>query len=108
MQLPVQASEKDEMKQLIMSLNSHVINLEKRVKELENLVKVKNVNVSHSKVTWRKLKRGMSYAQVRYILGEPLNISAGYTAYWYYSKSTYSMKLTFSGDKLFSWQEPEN
>jgi len=108
MQFPVKASEENELKQLIISLNSHVVNLEKRVKELEILVKVKNVNISNSKVTWRKLKRGMTYSQVRSLLGEPLRISAGYTAFWYYAQSDYSGYLTFSGDKLSSWKEPKD
>lgn len=100
------ASEVDELKNLVISLNQHVVNLEKRVKELENLLKLKPENISIEKATWRKLQRGMSFSQVRGILGEPKKISAGYTTFWYYTASTYDSKVTFSGDKVSSWQEP--
>jgi outer membrane protein assembly factor BamE (lipoprotein component of BamABCDE complex) len=100
------SSEVDELKSLVMSLNQHVVNLEKRVKELEKLVKTKPVNISLEKTTWRKLKRGMSFSQVRSILGEPKNITAGYTTFWYYTSSTYRSMVTFSGDKVMSWDEP--
>ena len=111
-QFPIKASEENELKQLIMSLNSHVVDLEKRVKALQNLVNVNNVNVnvSNSKVAWRKLKRGMTNAQVRNLLGEPLDIDV-YTMYstnWYYTKSSYNSKLTFFFGKLESWKEPKS
>lgn len=101
------ASEVDELKNLVISLNQHVINLEKRVKELESLVKSKPENISIEKATWRKLQRGMSFSQVRDILGEPKKISAGYTTFWYYTSSIYDSKVTFSGNIVSSWQEPD-
>jgi len=101
------ASEVDELKSLVMSLNQHVVNLEKRVKELEKFIKTKPVSISLEKATWRKLKRGMSFSQVRSILGEPKNITAGYTTFWYYTSSSYSSMITFSNDKVMSWKEPK-
>jgi len=106
--LHTQATEVDELKQLVISLNSHIVNLEKRVKHLENLVKVKNINISTSKVTWRKLQRGMSFSQVRNLLGEPKDIDAGYLTYWYYSNKTSTEKVIFSNGKVNSWKEPKN
>lgn len=102
----VKASEIDELKLLVISLNQHVVNLEKRVKELESLVKSKPENISIEKATWRKLQRGMSFSQVRGILGEPKKISSGYTTFWYYTSSTYDSMVTFSGDKVSGWEEP--
>ena len=46
------ASEVDELKNLVISLNQHVVNLGKRVKELESLVKSKPENISIEKATW--------------------------------------------------------
>jgi len=103
----VKASEIDELKRLVISLNQHVVNLEKRVKELESIVKSKPENISIEKATWRKLQRGMSFSQVRDILGEPKKISAGYTTFWYYTSSIYDSKVTFSDNKVSSWQEPD-
>lgn len=108
MQFSVKASEEDELKQLIISLNSHVVNLEKRVKELEQLVKVKNINVYNSKATWRKLKKKMSTAQVRRLLGEPLNIVVGVYTYWYYNKDQYQSYVRFDYEVLDNWKEPKN
>lgn len=103
---PSNASEEGELKSLVISLNQHVANLEKRVKELESLVKSKPVNVSIEKATWRKLQRGMSFSQVRGILGEPKTIKAGSLTYWYYSSSSSSSTITFWNDRLDSWVEP--
>jgi len=109
MQLPVQASENDDIKNLIMSLNSHIVNLEKRVKELENLVKIKTVNISNSKVTWRKLTKGLSFSQVRNILGEPLDIDVSTNSTsWYYTKGRSASKLWFYQGSLSSWTEPKS
>ena len=103
----VQTSEIDELKQLVISLNQHVVNLEKRVKELEKQIKSKPVNISIEKAAWRKLKRGMSFSQVRSILGEPKTIDAGYHTYWYYSSNTYSSKVTFdNNERVSGWDEP--
>jgi len=100
------ANEVEDLKRLVISLNQHVVNLEKRVKELESLIQSKPVNITVEKVTWRKLQRGMSYSQVREILGEPKKISGGYTTYWYYKSNNYESMVTFTNDKVSGWQEP--
>ena len=55
-------------------------------------------------VNWRKLSRGMSYNEVRGILGEPLRIEGGGVAYWMYSNKG---RVTFVRDTLSSWDEPQ-
>jgi hypothetical protein len=53
---------------------------------------------------WRKLNRGMSYNEVRGLLGEPLRIEGGGVAYWMYSNNG---RVTFVRDTLSSWNEPQ-
>lgn len=56
-----------------------------------------------NKAAWRSLKSGMSYEEVRTVLGEPDRINGGTLAFWYYpNRGT----VAFQGDKLTSWQEP--
>ncbi|HCV01582.1 MAG TPA: hypothetical protein DG048_02960 [Pseudoalteromonas sp.] len=101
------ASETEELKRLVISLNQHVVNLEKRVAELEQQIKSKPTNITIEKAAWRKLKRGMSFSQVRAILGEPKKIVAGYATYWYYSSQLYSSRVSFNNyEKVSGWDEP--
>ncbi|MFT7008596.1 MAG: outer membrane protein assembly factor BamE (lipoprotein component of BamABCDE complex) [Colwellia sp.] len=105
----VNANEVDELKRLVISLNSHVLNLEKRVKKLENPVKLQNNNIYNSKVVWRKLKKGMSHSQVRNLLGEPKNIdNSSSFVKWYYTNSLYHSYVEFYSDKARSWKESTN
>ena len=53
---------------------------------------------------WRQLNRGMSYNEVRGLLGEPLRIEGGGVAYWLYSNNG---RVTFVRDTLSSWNEPQ-
>jgi hypothetical protein len=57
-----------------------------------------------SLVNWRKLISGMSYNEVRGMLGEPLRIEGGVLTYWRYSNNG---SVTFMRDKLSSWNEPQ-
>lgn len=65
------------------------------------------------KAVWRKLKKGMTAADVRELLGEPEKIEAGGTlTYWYYDKknaSTLGAHVVFESDKVtvYGWQEPD-
>ena len=56
-----------------------------------------------SLANWRSLKNGMSYDEVRSILGEPTRIDGGSLAYWYYSNRG---SVVFFQDKVDRWQEP--
>jgi hypothetical protein len=56
-----------------------------------------------SLANWRSLKNGMSYDEVRSILGEPSRIDGGSIAYWYYSNRG---RVMFISDKVIQWEEP--
>jgi uncharacterized membrane protein YhiD involved in acid resistance len=51
---------------------------------------------------WRTLKKGMSYDNVRQILGEPARIQGGDVTFWFYPKGG----VIFRNEKLDSWSEP--
>ena len=51
---------------------------------------------------WRKLQKGMSYDQVRKLLGEPDRISGGGLTVWYYNGGS----VLFLSDRVDSWTEP--
>ena len=56
-----------------------------------------------SLANWRSLKKGMSYDEVRGILGEPSRIQGGTFAHWFYTNRS---NVTFYEDRLDSWTEP--
>lgn len=56
-----------------------------------------------SLANWRSLKNGMSYDEVRSILGEPSRVDGGSVAHWYYSNRG---RVIFFLDKLDRWEEP--
>jgi hypothetical protein len=56
-----------------------------------------------SLANWRSLKTGMSYDEVRSILGEPSRIEGGTLAYWRYSNGAF---VGFFRDKVQQWEEP--
>ena len=86
-------------------------------KKIDSLVKTVHVDMPdlpdtigakkwHEVANWRKLKRGMNYAQVSNILGEPDKISGGEVATWNYKGKTGYASVTFMSDELYSWNEP--
>ena len=102
------ASDSERISQLANEVNE----LRARVKQLENLQSIANNQQKQivanggmtSLATWRKLIRGMSYSDVRGILGEPLRIEGGGVSYWYYANQG---RVIFVRDKLSSWDEPQ-
>lgn len=56
-----------------------------------------------SLANWRSLKNGMSYDEVRSILGEPSRVDGGSIAHWHYSNRG---RAVFLSDKLERWEEP--
>jgi outer membrane protein assembly factor BamE (lipoprotein component of BamABCDE complex) len=56
-----------------------------------------------SLANWRSLKNGMSYDEVRSILGEPSKVDGGSIAYWYYSNRG---RVIIISDKVIQWEEP--
>lgn len=61
-----------------------------------------------NKANWRKLRKDMSMAQVRSILGEPHSVSrSGSSVYWKYDPTnSYRSSVDFLFDELYSWVEP--
>jgi len=94
------------------SLERRIVDLEKRVSELEAIRNGTPSKASRIPTSgnwkyiqnWRQLRTGMSYDEVRALLGEPENIKGGEIAYWYWgSRKAY---VVFMSDKLSSWLEP--
>ncbi len=96
----------------VSQLENEVNELRLRVQKLENFLpnasnQQKQVVANEgakSIANWRKLNRGMSYNDVRGLLGEPLRIEGGGVAYWMYSNNG---RVTFVRDTLSSWNEPQ-
>ena len=96
----------------VSQLENEVNELRLRVQKLENLQPNANNQQRqvvanegmNSLVIWRKLSRGMSYNDVRGLLGEPLRIEGGGIATWMYAKNG---RVVFIRDKLSSWDEPQ-
>jgi hypothetical protein len=96
----------------VSQLENEVNELRLRVQKLENLQPNANNQQRqvvanegmNSLVIWRKLSRGMSYNEVRGLLGEPLRIEGGGIATWMYAKNG---RVVFIRDKLSSWDEPQ-
>ena len=92
-------------------LEREVQELKQRISKLETLLSNTNeeqvlINSGDgwkSVSNWRKLATGMSYDEVRNILGEPHRIDGGGVAYWYYQNGS---SATFISNRLQSWQEP--
>ena len=94
------------------SLERRIVDLEKRVRELEAISNGTPAKASRIPTSgnwkdlqnWRKLRTGMSYDEVRALLGEPENINGGIMATWYYGSRESTAQ--FFRDKLQSWSEP--
>ena len=96
----------------ISQLENEVNELKLRIQKLENFPpntsnQQKQVLANEgakSIANWRKLNRGMSYNDVRGLLGEPLRIEGGGIATWRYASNG---NVVFIRDKLSSWDEPQ-
>jgi hypothetical protein len=95
----------------IIQLEKEVEELRVRLSALENQAsqannQTKTVSLSDGwkyVKSWRSLKRGMSYTEVRQILGEPIRIDGGIHTYWKYRNDGV---VWFYEDVLSSWTEP--
>jgi len=98
--------------QRISQLENEVNELKLRIQKLESFPpntsnQQKQVVANEGAKTianWRKLNRGMSYNDVRGLLGEPLRIEGGGIATWRYASNG---NVVFIRDKLSSWDEPQ-
>ena len=95
----------------INQLENQVQELKQRLQKLESLQQTTNNQQKQAVandgaknlVVWRKLRTGMSYNEVRELLGEPLSIDGGGVAIWSYANNG---RVFFVRDKLSSWNEP--
>jgi len=87
------------------SLLRRIAALERRVGELETLVRVEpSLAVPASLAKWRQLHRGMKMSAVRELLGEPVSVETIAFTYWYYAGGA---RVIFGTDgKVEGWTEP--
>ena len=118
---------KDNPEERIKQLESKITQLMKRIEKLEKqLEKLQKggipAQIGFDMTNWRKLKRGLTEAEVKSILGEPTSIRAdGLSSNWTYEyptkvdpkKSPLSLSrppsgvVIFSRDgQLYQWSEP--
>ena len=97
--------------------SERITQLEREVQELkQRLSKIESTQQTQSKPiatnstdglkqinNWRSLKRGMSFDQVRALLGEPLSISGGRQTSWEYPNRGL---VYFIEDSVSRWHEP--
>lgn len=84
--------------------------LERRVRELESLIKSepsKGRPIPASTgwkdiANWRQLRPGMTMDEVRALLGEPERVEGGPWTYWYWAKAN----VYFIEGELKGWSEP--
>lgn len=98
--------------------------LERRVRELESLIKG---DPSHTKsepskdrpirpstgwkdlANWRQLRLGMTQEEVRALLGEPERVDAGPVTYWRWDEANRNFaNVYFMSDELAGWSEPRH
>ncbi len=101
----------------ILKLEKRIIELELRVAKLEKLLSATQSEPSiqimpgnyEKMANWRRLKLGMTKAQVKAILGDPPRrrvFPPGFD-YWYYPNETAAQVQFDMSGKLSGWQEPE-
>lgn len=92
------------------SLERRVNELERRLAALESPTRTDTGRNQPSTgnprdiANWRRLRAGMSYDDVREILGEPTRINGGGVAFWSYPRGG---QVSFVSGRVSSWQEPE-
>jgi len=104
----------DHQRQSLETLEKRVEELNARLKAVEEKLERENQSVGQRAVppgldVWRhEIKKGMSYDQVRQLLGEPVRIEnqGSFDETWFYSRSRDSGYVWFNESKVFSWQEP--
>ncbi|MBN1625184.1 MAG: outer membrane protein assembly factor BamE [Deltaproteobacteria bacterium] len=99
----------------ILRLRQKVTELEGRIKDMENLLKIYHdagdIDTGtergwQNKKNWRRLKTGMTKDQVQSILGEPIKTIKGVRAFWYYP-NIYRGYVSFDEKGfLTKWNEP--
>jgi hypothetical protein len=92
------------------SLERRIADLEARISQLESPRRAEpaanraQTGNSRDLANWRRLREGMTYEQVRTILGEPVRIRGGGVAFWTYPRGG---EVGFVSGRLSSWKEPD-
>ena len=98
----------------LQSLQQQVLDLQKRVTELENKqiktsqsVDLINNNKEELGSVWQQLKIGMNYKAVTQLLGKPKHKTRGSVEIWYYSAEKSDGPFAkFIFNRLNNWREP--
>ena len=93
------------------NLEGEIRDLKSRIEKLESgsrkpdtsSPKAQNPEGWKDLTNWRSLKKGMSYDDVRMLLGEPSHIKGGSFTFWQYKNAS---RAVFYEDRLDSWTEP--
>jgi hypothetical protein len=105
----------DSLVQRVAFLELKTVELERRIHELEALIKTGPSQDSPTRAAgnwrelgnWRRLRRGMTTTQVRAIIGEPDKVEAGSSmTIWTWGKFPDYATVRFDDDKLDGWTEP--
>ena len=86
------------------------IELDRRVRELEALIKsepsqgrpIPASTKWQDRANWRRLRLGMEMDEVRALLGDPEWVVAGAVTFWYWAKGS----VDFMRGELSGWSEP--
>lgn len=95
----------------VFQLEREIIELKNRVSRLESPTAGAKSNTRtvpsgegwKNLANWRSLQTGMTYDEVRSILGEPARIAGGEIAFWFYGNRG---SVDFYQHRLKSWTEP--
>lgn len=94
------------------SLQQRVAELENRVQKLEKLLAEKFSDARwRDPVLWSRIKQGMSYDDVRKILGKPGRVEQAIFTTWYYHKTSKDYSYVwFDEGKVLGWKglQPEH
>lgn len=88
----------------VQDLKVRITNLEGSQNNTSSSQKIVSPNDGWKRLAnWRTLKKGMSFDEVRAILGEPGRIQGGSVTFWTYPDRA---SVTFYNDRLDGWTEP--
>lgn len=109
--MPAQVHADDSVESRIRSLEETVHTLERRVASLEAQLHDQSAlaRVPPNKLVWRKLRRGMSQADVEALLGSPAKVdNYGSFAVWHYGDGAAGeVQFETNSEKVTGWHEPD-
>ncbi|EPA95239.1 hypothetical protein [Pseudomonas sp. G5(2012)] len=90
-------------------LEETVRSLERRVATLEDQLHQRNAaaSIPPDKVNWRRLKKGLSEADVERLLGSPTKVEGGLITTWHYGEGDgRGASVEFYDGAVSGWSEP--